>query len=114
MKLDKKLTFKGGVSGKAATLMQRATRWKTKNWHTGELVSYAVDRRPQRGVMESVIRNQKSRELQAAARQHPGLRQSKKVAAHHAAVRARREVVKAENEKGYVGELAHADRAALK
>ena len=74
---------------------------------------YVVVRKQMRGVMESVIRNQKTRELQAAARRHPGLLQSKKVAAHNAAVRARRESVKVENEKGYVGAIAGASAGAI-
>ena len=80
---------------------------------TGEQEEYVVVHKQMRGVMESVIRNQKTKELQAAARKHPGLLQSDKVAAHNAAIRARHEKVKVENEAGYVSELTRAGGGAI-
>ena len=73
---------------------------------TGEQEEFCVWRKPNRGVMERVLRNQKTRELQGAARMCPGLRQSNKVAAHNAAVRAKRAVTKKELEDGLVGAVA--------
>ena len=98
VKDDKKLTFKGGASGEAGSVLQRANRWKTKVNATGEQEEFVVTRKRQRGVMESVLRNVKTREIQGAARMHPGLRQSAKVAAHNAAVRAKRDTTKKEVE----------------
>ena len=96
VKNDKRLTYKGGVSGEGSNLMQRARRWKTKCVASGEQEEYVVVRKQMRGVMENVLRNQKTRETQAAARSIPGLRQTRKVAAHNAAVRVNRERVKGE------------------
>jgi hypothetical protein len=67
-----------------------------------------VHRKRGRGVMEQVLRNQKTRELQGAARMHPGLRQTAKVAAHNAAVRAKRDVTKKEIEAGLEAAVASA------
>ena len=98
VKDDKRLTFKGGCSSKEGKdVLQRAKYWKTKSIATGEQEEYVVTRKPMRGVMENVLRNQKTRELQAAARMHPSLHQTSKVEAHNKAVRATREKVKAEN-----------------
>ena len=44
--------------------------------------------------------------MQSAARKHPGLRQTKKVAAHNEAVRARREAVKVETRLTLEAEVA--------
>ena len=99
VKHDKRLAFRGGVSGEGASLLQRARRWKPKSVATGEQEEYIVQRKQLRGVMESVLRNQKTREIQQAARKHPSLRQTNKVAAHNKAVRERRECVKKETEK---------------
>ena len=74
--------------------------------HCGEQESYVVHRKKMRGVMENVIRNQKTRELQGAARMHPGLRQSHKISAHNAAVRAKRAVTKKEVETSLTDAVA--------
>ena len=98
VKDDKRLTFKGGCSGEGADVLQRAVRWRNNGKRTGEQEEVIVHRKKMRGVMESVLRNQKTRELQGAARMHPGLRQTAKVSARNAAVRARRDVAKKEVE----------------
>ena len=105
VKDDKRLTFKGGSSAEGAVL-QRATRWRTKVRLTGEQESHVVVRKRMRGVMENVLRNQKTRELQGAARMHPGMRQSLKISAHNVAVRAKRAVTKQETEAGLTSALA--------